>query len=151
MKSNRLPESVLTPIVHLLVRKGDAVLMLERTNTGYNDGYYGLIAGHKKSHEKVTDAIIREAKEEADIALQLSDIHFVHALHRLRGEDTDERIDLFFTTKTWLGEIKNVESHKHSELKFFPLDKLPDNTVPFIKSAIEHIENNHYFSEFSEI
>ncbi|MEX1112021.1 MAG: NUDIX domain-containing protein [Candidatus Andersenbacteria bacterium] len=142
--------SEVVPIVHLLLLQADHILLLKRTNTGYNDGRYGLIAGHKEQNEKATDAVMREAKEEAGITLQASDLNFAHVMHRLKEGQTDERIDLFFAASNWNGNMTNIEPEKHGGLSFFPLDQLPDTTVPFIRVAIANFRQGQYFSEFLE-
>lgn len=138
------------PIVHLILRKDDKILMLKRTNTGRNDGYYALIAGHKEKNERAIDAIVREAKEEVGIVLDKANLSFVHALYRLKVSQTDERIDLFFTADKWTEKIVNKEPQKHGDLKWFPLNSLPINTVPFVRQAIINSSKNEYFSEFLE-
>ena len=82
------------PAVYLMPVKDNKILLLERTNTGYKDGQYSLIAGHKEEDEKATDAMLREAKEEAGIDIKSEDLDFVHIMHRLKEDKTDERIDL---------------------------------------------------------
>lgn len=48
MKKSRTGASV---NVYLILQKGDHVLLHLRKNTGYGDGYYGLISGHVEDHE----------------------------------------------------------------------------------------------------
>jgi ADP-ribose pyrophosphatase YjhB (NUDIX family) len=42
----------------------------------------------------------------------------------------DERIDFFFTARLWSGEPRIVEPAKCAELRWCPLDALPDPVVP---------------------
>ena len=40
--------------VHLLLIKDGKIVLLKRANTGYEDGKYGLIAGHADGNETAT-------------------------------------------------------------------------------------------------
>ena len=124
----------------------DKILLLRRYNTGYEDGNYSVVAGHIDGNESVANAMIREAKEEANIIISKEDLETVHVMHRkkIRGE----YIDYFFFCNKWNGEIKNVEPHKCDDLRWFNINKLPDNMVEYIRVAIEHYKNNIKFSEF---
>ena len=56
--------------VHLiLTNDDDEILMLRRVDTGYKDGEYGLVSGHVEEGENLKSAMIREASEEAGIAI----------------------------------------------------------------------------------
>ncbi|MDB4977907.1 MAG: hydrolase [Candidatus Peribacteria bacterium] len=135
----------LIPEVYLLLFKENKTLLLKRANTGYEDGNYGLVAGHKEEGESATEAIIREAKEEAGIIINPSDVQFVHICHR---KDKDERISFFFTANTWHGTIVNCEPHKCDELSWFPVDQLPANTIACIRSVLQEVRNGETYSEF---
>ena len=109
---------------------GTEVLLQLRRNTGYMDGHWAAAAaGHVERGETAYDAAHREAAEEiavADLALE-----FVTSMHRTRGgEPIDERIDFFFTARSWTGEPSVVEPEKCAELGWFPLSALPDPVVP---------------------
>ena len=56
--------------VYLILIKGNQILLLKRVNTGYEDGKYSLVAGHMDGNETIKQAMIREAREEAGIAIE---------------------------------------------------------------------------------
>ncbi len=66
-------------------------------------------------------------------------------MHR-KGDDI--RMDFFFTVKDWSGEVTNCEPEKCDDLAWFDLSDLPTNTIPYIKSAIEHFQAGKMYSEF---
>jgi 8-oxo-dGTP diphosphatase len=78
--------------VHLFFFRDDRVLLLRRFNTGWEDGKYSVPAGHVDVGESVTEATIREAREEVGITLKPEDIEVIHVMHRKAEE---ERIDFF--------------------------------------------------------
>jgi 8-oxo-dGTP pyrophosphatase MutT (NUDIX family) len=125
--------------------------MLRRFNTGYEDGNYSFIAGHLNGKESFSEAIIREAKEEANIVIRQKDLQVAHIMNRyepLNTKGLGERIDFFFIVKEWKGEIKNMEPNKCDDLTWFPINKLPKNTIPYIKEVVNNIKRKTYYSEF---
>ena len=134
--------------VHLLLLRGEEVLLLRRANTGYEDGNYSVIAGHLDGNETVSQAMAREAAEEAEIMVGSADLRFVHIMHRKEAADADERIDLFFAATRWQGEPKIGEPEKCGELRWAALHALPTNMVPYVRVAFEQFRQNRHFSEF---
>lgn len=133
---------------YLIPRKNDQILLLRRHNTGYHDGDYSLIAGHVEAGETFTSSIKREAKEEAGIIVTENQLQVAHVQHRKSLTDGSERVDVYFTTENWTGEIKNCEPHKCSDLSWFATNDLPENMVPCVRESILHIVNGRYYSEF---
>jgi len=139
------------PASFLVLIKNNKVLLQRRYRTGYHDGLYGLCAGHVEEKETFTETIIREAKEEIGVDLKAKDLEIVHFMQgyalpnprELRG-----RADVFILAKKWKGEPKNMEPHKCDDVRWFSLNSLPKNTIPFIKEALKNIKNNKIYSEF---
>ncbi|MFA5994655.1 MAG: NUDIX domain-containing protein [Parcubacteria group bacterium] len=129
--------------VYLMLIKEGKILMLRRCNTGYEDGNYSLVAGHVDEGESFKEAIVREAKEEAGIDIELKDVDVAHVMHRVALG----RISIFLTVKKWSGEIKNMEPEKCDDLSWFDINNLPENTIPYIRKAIENYENGVLYSE----
>lgn len=136
----------LVPSVYAMFLRENLILLLHRASTGWMDNHWGLVAGHVERDEMATNAMIREAKEEVGISLTQNNLEFVHVMQRIKEDD--QRIDIFFTIQNWQGEPHNTEPDKHDELKWFPIDQLPENTIPSIKHVIEHVQTGKLFSEF---
>lgn len=120
----------LVPASYVFLRREDQVLLQLRQNTGYMDDHWAAAAaGHVERHETAYDAAHREAAEE--IAVRDLDLEFVTAMQRTQHDQpVDERIDFFFTATSWSGEPTIVERDKCAELRWCPLDDLPDPVVP---------------------
>jgi len=131
---------------YLILIKSGKVLLSRRYQTGWQDGSYGLPAGHVEDQETVSMALAREASEEIGIKIDLKNIKYLHTMHRECGGY--ERIDIFFSAKKWEGEIINNEPEKCDDLSWFPLRKLPNNTIPYIRSAIMSCVKGVNYSEF---
>lgn len=132
--------------VHLILVRDGNVLMLRRFQIGWRDGDYSVVAGHLDGGETVTDAMVREAKEEACIDIAAQDLRVVHAMNR-KGDDA-EYVDFFLEADQWVGEIRIGEPSKCDDLSWFPLMQLPENTIPYIRSALNSIAKKETFSEF---
>ena len=109
---------------------GPEVLLQLRRGTGYMDEHWAAAAaGHVERGETAYDAARREAREEIDVD-DLA-LEFVTSMQRTRGgEPIDERIDFFFTARSWTGKPRVVEPAKCAELRWCALDTLPDPVVP---------------------
>jgi len=130
---------------YLVLIKDGRVLLSKRANTRYRDGNYSLVSGHFDGGETAKQCIIREAKEEAGIILRPDDLEVTHVMHRYRPER--EYIDIHLKAEVWEGKIKNMEPDKCDGLEWFPLGKLPDNTVPEIKLALKNINKKIFYGE----
>ena len=130
---------------YLVLIKDRKILLGRRQNTGYEDGKYGLPAGHIEEHETITKGTAREIKEEIGITISRKDLILSHVMHR---KGNDERMDFFFTVSHWRGKIKNEEPEKCDDLRWFPLNILPKNTIPYIRAAIKHCTKKQIYSEF---
>lgn len=135
-----------TPASYVILKKDNQILMHLRKNSGYMDGFYSFVAGHVEPEEGPTECIIREAKEEANIIVKRDNLKLVHTLYRPRK--SDERVDFFYLCEEWEGEIQNLETHKCDDLSYFDIDKLPENTIPYIRHVIEKAFKGITFSEY---
>jgi 8-oxo-dGTP pyrophosphatase MutT (NUDIX family) len=132
--------------VHLFLLRDDRILLLRRFNTGYEDGRYSVIAGHLDGGEGVIEAMCREAREEAGIELDRDATTVVGVMHRQSPDS--ERIDFFLAATRWSGEIRNLEPEKCDELRWVPVDQLPDTTIPYVASGIAAWRAGEWFSTF---
>ena len=86
------------------------------------------VSFHVERGETAYDAAHREALEE--IGVEGLALEFVTSMQRTRHADPiDERIDFFFTARTWTGEPRIVEPAKCAALAWFPLAALPSPVV----------------------
>lgn len=132
--------------VHLILEQDGKVLLSRRFNTGYEDGKYSVVAGHIDAGETATTAMVREALEEAGIDIRPEDMQMAHVMHR-NGDDR-ERIDFFIRATKWKGTPCVMENDKCDEMSWYVVDALPENVIPYVRSAIQHIQNGHFYSEF---
>lgn len=130
---------------HLFLIKDGRILLLLREHTGYEDGKYHVPAGHMDGGEPITNAMIRESKEEIGITIKYKDAKLVHIMYSIDGK---ERMGFFFEVKNWKGVVTNMEPEKHGSVKWFDFNKLPKNMVAYAKYAINCYKKEQFLSEY---
>ncbi|MFC1646999.1 NUDIX domain-containing protein [Patescibacteria group bacterium] len=130
---------------YLFLVKKNKILLSRRFQTGYEDGKYSLPAGHVEEEETLTENLVREVKEEVGLDIKKYDAKLAHVMHRRHN---DIRVDYFFTVSKWVGNPKNCEPDKCDDVSWFPINKLPENTVVYIRHAIECWQKGIIYSEF---
>ena len=81
--------------VHVFLLRGEEVLLLRDSNTGYEDGKLSVVAGHVEPGETVTQAAVRETREEVGLELSRERLRVVGVMHR---RSKNERVDFFLAT-----------------------------------------------------
>ena len=127
---------------------GTEVLLQLRQGTPYmSDHWAAAAAGHVERGETAYDAAHREALEElgvTDLALD-----FAFTMQRTQFADSiDERVDFFFTARSWGGEPRIVEPEKCAELRWCPLDALPTPVVPHEAHALSRLFGEESYLTF---
>jgi 8-oxo-dGTP diphosphatase len=121
---------------YLILRRDSEILLLRRFNTGYEDGKYSLIAGHVEHSESPSQAIVREAREEAGVEVAFQDLRFVKVVHR-KCPDNVVFVDYYFEASRWSGEPRIAEPDKCDALDWVRADALPGDIIPCIKSVLD--------------
>ncbi|MEU4240404.1 NUDIX domain-containing protein [Actinoplanes sp. NPDC026619] len=125
--------------LHLLLTRGDQVLMALRANTGYADGQWNLPSGKLEPGEDALTGMIREAREEIGLRLHPSELRLASTVHQ-RNPSGSTRIGLVFAAPhdpAGHGTPANAEPHKCAAINWFPLTGLPPDTVPYTAACIE--------------
>jgi len=131
--------------VHLLLFDDEGrVLLGRRQNTGYADGEWQIMpSGHLEEGESIIDATAREAREE--LGIDVSGLTVAHVTHH-RNPGGTARVGMFLVARTTSGTPVNTEPHKCAEMAWFPVDDLPDRTVPYARAGIEAVRDRVRFS-----
>jgi len=134
---------LLVPAAYVFLRRegagGPEVLLQLRRGTGFMDEHWAAgAAGHVERGETAYDAARREATEE--IGVHDLDLAFLTTLHRTGGgEPIGERVDFFFTARSWRGTPRVREPARCAALRWFPLAALPEPMVPHERVVLEAI------------
>jgi 8-oxo-dGTP pyrophosphatase MutT (NUDIX family) len=131
------------PSSYVYLRRGDAVMLQLRQNTGYMDGCWAAgAAGHIELGETAVDAAIREVHEELGLSLVPAALTPVAVMQRTDGTDDpiEQRVDWFFVCDEWVGEPRILEPRKCAELAWFDLDTLPERMPAYEREALTALQ-----------
>ncbi|MGW6918090.1 hypothetical protein ACWGB8_30405 [Kitasatospora sp. NPDC054939] len=86
------------------------------------------------------------AQESSSLPSAEDDLALAHTLHHLDADDGHSRLQLFFRPTRLRGHVRNQEPHKCHRLAWWPLDRMPDNTVPYTVRAVSEIARGNPLS-----
>ena len=95
----------------------------------------------------MTAAMCREAKEELGIAIAHKDLHFATMAHKYTLETGETYVNVFFSCSQWQGSVRRNEPEKCAELKWFPVEGLPEDLLEDRKTAIACVLQNLPYHE----
>jgi 8-oxo-dGTP diphosphatase len=130
--------------VHLILRRGEEILLGQRQNTGFADGSWHLPSGHTEDGESATAALIREAGEEIGLRIDPIEVRFVHLVHHRTDSG---RIALFYEVTRWHGEPNNCEPDKCARWGWFTLTDLPTDMIHYAAQALTHYTKGEVYAE----
>ena len=130
----------------VLLLRGNDLLMLRRSQTGWMDGHYSLPAGGLELGETLAAAAARELREETGVEAAADDMQLAHTMHVW----TEDRSWLghYFICRQWCGTPFLAEPEKHSEMGWQNLAALPEQTIPYVRQALEAIRTGQPYSEY---
>lgn len=124
----------------ILHPEGQGILLGKRLN-GFQSGTWGLPGGHLEFGESFEEALSRELKEELGISptsmrqFGVFNTMFLPSSHH---------VQIAFIVETYDGTPVNNEPNRCSEIRFFPLDALPEpifaSSLPIIEAYSKNIQ-----------
>lgn len=139
-------DQVAYPSVYGVLMKENKVLLMKRQNTCFRNGFYSIPGGRVDDLEPPSKSIIREMKEEVNLNLREEDVNIMRIQHRISNGYAC--MDFFFLIENFNeNDIHINEPEKCEELKWFELDKLPENTITHVKESILAYKGNQFYAE----
>ena len=87
--------------------------------------------------------LVREAYEEVGITISKDDLEVVGAIPSLPSD----YVYFFLHAISWAGEVRNLEPHRCDDVRWFNIWKLPENTVFYVRWAVENYLRGEWYSE----
>src|SRR5262249_4138336 len=116
----------------LLLTPADHVLLRLREGTGHAPRQGNPPSSQLEAGAPLVDALVREAAEEVGLRIRPDDAQLVATVH-YRNPEGQARLGCFFHVSSHpaQGEPVNAEPHKCAKIAWYPLDMLPETTVPY--------------------
>ncbi|MFB6518715.1 NUDIX domain-containing protein [Streptomyces sp. NPDC056401] len=134
-------------VLLVLQREDGQILLMERKNTSYLNGWLVLPGGKVDEGEDVVAAMAREAKEEVGVTIDPADLRIVHVTQQ-HTPDAPEKdtVGWFLTATRWDGEPYDAEPHLCGGLVWADPDDLPERLWPQNRRGIESWRRGEPFS-----
>ena len=129
----------------LLFNKNGELLLAKRAGERQGAGQWSLVGGKQKVGETVFEAMARELKEEIGIDAPIEKMSLVNVADCI-DSPTIHFVQFGVKVDDWSGEIENKEPDKCSDIKFFPLDQIPENLFYATKTNIDLFLNNEFYN-----
>jgi len=136
----------LSASVFVVIKRDEEVLWLRRSGTGWLDGLYSVPAGALDGGETALRAAAREAREETCVEIDLNHLKLKHVTHCLT--EGNEWMGWFYEATHWRGTPRLGEPDKHDDLRWGRLSEVSFPVVPYVRQALEMMENGEVYSEF---
>jgi 8-oxo-dGTP diphosphatase len=139
---------ILPVYVGIILQENNNILLVQRHNTDWMSGYWNFPGGLLEKDETLTTAAVRETFEEVGVIVMPSDFTLAHVLHvRANDKNTKDILGLYFMAYSWQGIPENKEPHRHSNIGWFDINKLPSNITEHALIAIDSIKTGKKYSE----
>lgn len=120
--------------VYAVLEKDDQVYLMQRANSGYCDGMWGLPSGHLEENETLPQALIREVAEETGLTLYPQNITLAHTIFRMsKGRVYN---DYFFQVKDWQGTPTIKEPSKCTVAGWYGYENMPAEMPPEVRHTL---------------
>ena len=122
----------------VLNNKGEILLVQRSQNSRTEPGMWSRPGGEVEFEEPIESAVERETFEETGV--------------KIKVERPIEITQIISNGKHWIvhgylakyisGEPTNMEPTKHDDVKWFPLDNLPENITEYTRNSLNKINHN---------
>ena len=135
----------------VIMNDNDEILLLLR-NKEPEAGCWSIPGGAIEFFETLEDAIVREVKEEVGVIAEVIDL--LGVTNHIIPEEGLHWVTTPFLVKIKEGIPTNLEPQKHLDLRWFPVNNLPENITMTTRKALEGLTKwrmkNNFFNNSNE-
>lgn len=113
-------------------------LLLQQRNKAPEKGYWCIPGGRLEMFETFEEAVKRETKEETGVEIEV--IAELGICDHIIKSENSHWVSPSYLCKITNGEPKIMEPTKHLDMKWFPLENLPDNITITTQNAVENYQ-----------
>ena len=120
----------------IIINDRDEVLLVKRSkNSRVNPDVWSRPGGEVEFGESSAEAVEREVFEEAGIRIKT--VRPLGFLDNISPDRKTHWISIGYLAKHVSGQIVNKEPDKHDDIRWFPVDELPENVTDYTKESVE--------------
>jgi 8-oxo-dGTP diphosphatase len=140
-------------VPHLIIKRGNDLLLLKRASDNKLwPSHWHCVTGKVEVGESPYEAIVREAQEEVGIVVSNLEFITVVSVDEPSILSKGERfygLELVFLYNVREYDMPfNREPSKHSDIRWFNIDKLPDKIIPGVKVGIDNYRLGIKYSDY---
>lgn len=132
--------------LHLEDAEGRVLLGLRHPRSKYAGDTWHYLAG-RCEQESALACLVREAWEEAGLVIDPADVELAHVVHVVDAPGSLPLMQLVFRARRWEGTPEVRERDKCLTWQWWPQDELPDQLVPYTRTAIAAIAAGRAYSQ----
>ena len=119
-----------------LINEKDQILMGKRRGE-LGGQTWAIIGGHLEKYETLEHCLIREVMEETNLKVYYKHLVKVGFENTYVKELDRQYLTVYYKTRMFSGELKNMEPDKCSEFRWFDLNDLPSNIFSCLKGFLD--------------
>ncbi|TQR41414.1 NUDIX domain-containing protein [Paenibacillus popilliae] len=121
--------------VGAVIRNHKDEILLVKRNRNPEQGTWSIPGGKLDMYESLEECVIREVKEEVNLDITVTQL--LCTAETIRPEHDEHWVSLIYDTTVQGGEARNNEADGAiGDMRWFSLDKLPEQLACFTKPAI---------------
>lgn len=125
----------------LIAPDGDVLLLRRNKKARYRPGEWDFAGGKVEDGEDMTEALLREIKEETGYILGDNDVSLTHVFTKELGDSPG------ICHLSYLGYVKDknlqIDTYEHEEFMWLPIDKaIKTHTYLRQKQVLEYIQKH---------
>jgi len=117
-------------------------LLLSKRSKEIGGDQWSFVGGRVEKRENVIEALKREIREELGDSIRYEIKQVIAVRDNSLKPDNEPHLTIVFLVQYVEGQMQNREPEKCVELKWFPIDKLPDNLFSGVEKIASGFINN---------
>ena len=122
----------------IIINDRNEVLLVKRSkNSRVNPDVWSRPGGEVEFGESSAEAVEREVFEE--VGIRIKAVRSLGFLDNISPDKKTHWISIGYLAEYVSGQIENKEPDKHDDIRWFPVDKLPENVTDYTKESVEEV------------
>ncbi len=122
----------------IIINDRNEVLLVKRSkNSRVNPDIWSRPGGEVEFGESSAEAVEREVFEETGIIIKA--VQSLGFLDNISPDRKTHWISIGYLAEYVSGKIENKEPEKHDEIRWFPINELPENVTDYTRESVKEV------------